>query len=125
MQEQELHDFVVRELGKSRRRSDVVMEVCERTGMNWQEAQKFVYQVAFDKRKEVAARQSPLAIIFGIGFVVGGFAMVVLTLIATVQGISIDYRGVPYVGNLGGLGFGLLLISGGVIGLWDTLKQFM
>lgn len=125
MKDQELQNFIVRELGKSRRRSDVVMDVCERTGMDWQEAQKFVYQVAMDNHKKVAARKSPLAVIFGVSFVVGGFAIALISLIATIQGISIDYRGVPYVGNLGGIGFGLLLLAGGVIGLWDTLKQFM
>lgn len=125
MNQEELTDFVVRELGKQRRHSDVVMDVCERTGMDWKTAQKFVYQVAFDNRKRVAARQSPLAIIFGIAFVVGGLALALISVIATIQGISIHYRGVPYVGNILGVGFGVLLLAGGVIGLWDTIQQFM
>lgn len=125
MKDQELHNFVVRELGKGRRRSDVTMDVCERTGMDWQTAQKFVYQVAFERRKEVAARQSPLAIIFGVSFIVGGLGMALLSVFATLQGLVISYQGVPYVGNISGVVLGMLLIAGGVIGLWDTIKQFM
>jgi hypothetical protein len=34
-EEQELTAFVIRELGKHRRRRDIVMDVCERTGMDW------------------------------------------------------------------------------------------
>ncbi|NUM44621.1 MAG: hypothetical protein HUU38_07925 [Anaerolineales bacterium] len=125
MDEQALTDFVIRELGKHRRRSDVVMDVCERTGMDWPTAQKFVYQVEFDNRKVVAARQSPLAVIFGAAFVLGGFALALVSVIATAQGISIHYRGIPYVGNMAGLVFGVLLIAGGVLGLWETIRKFM
>ena len=125
MDDQELTDYVIRELGKSRRRSDVVMEVCERTGMDWQAAQKFVYQVAFENRKSVAARQSPIVLITGVGFVLGGLILALGSAVITVQGISIHYQGVPYAGNIAGIGFGILLIAGGVLGLWDTIKTFM
>ena len=125
MDEKVIAEFIVRELGKHRRRSDIVMEVCERTGMDWQDAQKLVYQVAFENRKSVAARQSPLAIIFGVAFVLGGLVLALVSAIATVQGISIHYQGIPYAGNIAGVGFGVLLIAGGVIGLWDTIKSFL
>ncbi|GAB4580921.1 MAG: hypothetical protein Fur0022_36650 [Anaerolineales bacterium] len=125
MDDEELTDYVICELGKLRRKSDVVMEVCERTGMEWQAAQKFVYQVEFDNRKKVAARQSPLAIIFGVGFVLGGLILALVSLVATLQGINLHYQGIPYVGNLAGVGFGVVLIAGGVIGLWETIQKFL
>jgi len=125
MDKQEMTDFVIRELGKHRRRSDIVMEVCERTGMDWQAAQKFVYQVAFESRQRVAARQSPLAIIFGAALVLGGLLLALGGAVTTVQGNSISYWGIPYAGNIAGVGFGIVLIAGGVIGLWDTIKTFM
>jgi hypothetical protein len=125
MDDPELTTFVIYELGKNRRRSDIVMEVCERTGMDWQAAQKLVYEVAFDNRKNVAARKSPLAIIFGVAFVFGGLALALGSVMATVQGVSLTYQGIPFAGNIAGIGFGTVLIAGGVIGLWDTLKEFM
>jgi len=125
MDDQELTEFVIRELGKHRRRSDVVTDVCERTGMDWPVAQKFVYQIEFKNRKQVAARQSPLAIIFGVSFILGGLALALASAIATLQGISFHYQGIPYVGNAAGIGFGIVLLAGGVIGLWDTIKNFL
>jgi hypothetical protein len=125
MDQQTLTDYVIRELGKSRRRSDVVMDVCERTGMNWQAAQKFVYQVEFENRKKVVVRQSPLAIIFGVSFVVGGLAVALLSGFVALQGVNIPYGGIPYGGNVAGLILGALLIAGGVIGLWETLQKFL
>ncbi|HNB50857.1 MAG TPA: hypothetical protein PK530_02890 [Anaerolineales bacterium] len=123
MNHKQLTQYIIRELGKQRRRSDVVMDVCERTGMDWPAAQKLVYQVEFDNRQKVAIRQSPLAIIFGVSFVAGGLGLVLLCVFATLLGYSITYRGVPYVGNVAGIIVGILLIAGGVIGLWDTIQK--
>ena len=123
MNHEQLTQYVIRELGKHRRRSDVVMDVCERTGMDWPAAQKFVYSVEFDNRQKVAVRQSPLAIIFGVSFLLGGFALVLMSVFATLQGYSLTYRGVPYSGNITGVITGILLIAGGVIGLWETIQK--
>ena len=125
MDDPELTAFVIRELGKHRRRSDIVMEVCELNGMDWQAAQKFVYQVAFYNRKSVTARQSPLAIISGAAFVFGGLLLALGSAVAAIQGNNIHYQGIPYLGNVAGIGFGILLSAGGVIGLWDTIKKFI
>ena len=124
-EERELTTFVIRELGKHRRRSDIVMDVCERTGMEWPAAQRLVYQIAFDHRKKVAARQSPLAIIFGVGFVVGGFALALFSAILILLEINLHYEGISYAGNIAGIGFGVILMAGGIIGLWDTIQQLM
>lgn len=125
MDKEEMTQFVIRELGKHRRRSDIVMDICEQTGMDWQAAQRFVYQVGYDARKSIAARQSPLAIIFGIAFIAGGLGMALIGIIATARGLSLHYQGIPYAGNIGGVFFGMNLIAGGVIGLWDTIKTWM
>ncbi len=124
MEHEQIAQFVVEELGKHRRRSDVVMEVCERTGWDWPRAQKFVYQVAYERRKAVAARQSPLVIVFGVTFVIGGLLLALLSALTALTGISIDVEGVPFLGNVMGVGIGIVLIAGGAIGLWQKIKTF-
>lgn len=125
MDEQELTDFVIREIGRHRRHSDVVAEVCERAGMEWREAQKFVYQVAYDHRKRVAARQSPLVLIIGGAFVVGGLGLALGGAVVTIRGVNLYYEGIPYVGNVLGVGLGILLVAGGALGLWEEIKKFL
>ncbi len=63
----ELEAFVLRALTKSSKQSDVVMMVCERENLNWDEAQRIVARIATQNRKKLTGRQNriiiPLAVI--------------------------------------------------------------
>jgi hypothetical protein len=81
--------------------------------------------VAFENQKHVAARQSPLAVIFGVAFVLGGLALALGGTVLIAQGVGVNDEGIPYSGNIAAVVFGIVLIAGGVIGLWETIKKFM
>lgn len=121
----DLTDFIVRELGKHRRRSDITADVCERSGLAWAEAQRLVYQVAYEQRKQVAQRQSPLVLFLGFGLIAAGVFLAAAGVATLVGGISFPLNRVPYLGNLVAVGFGVVLIAGGVIGVWERIKTFL
>ena len=45
MDKTEVKKFIIQELGRRHKPDDIIKEVCERTGMSWGDAQKFVRQV--------------------------------------------------------------------------------
>jgi hypothetical protein len=118
MQQEEITAYVVKELAKSRPPKDIVLAICEKTKMPWGEAEKLVRQVQSSRSKDVAARQSPLLIIFSIGLLL--------------LGIGALFYGVSTLDNGGGnrssfrmifLGIGMIL--GGIIGLWNTIASLL
>lgn len=125
MNEDLLTEFIIKELGKSRRMSDIIMDVCERSGMRWKEGQKFVYDVAYQQRRGVSARRSPLVMAVGIAIIVFGLFVSVAMASALYNRISFTVNGVPFLGNKLGLGFGLLLIAGGLIAIWKRAKNIL
>ncbi len=123
-QEDELAEFIVKQISKHRRRSDIVFDVSEMTGMDYREAQKLVYQVAYEQRKSIAARQSPILVFFGVVFIVGGILLLVYALIPPLVALSNGEAYIPAVSSIYLIGFGITLIVGGIAGLWQTIRGF-
>ena len=67
--------YVIAEFARHRKRSDIVMSLCERTGADWQEAQRFVAQVSAENHTRINARKNILIIPMGIGAVVLGLLL--------------------------------------------------
>jgi hypothetical protein len=123
MNQQEATDFVVRELAKHRRRDDLIMDLCQRTGGSWEQVDKFVRQVEMGQGKRIAARQSPLLLIIAIGTLIGGLGLGGNAVLATLNGQSLYLPGVPipFSGNAVYLVTGLGMIAGGAFGLLRTI----
>ncbi len=127
--------FVISELTKNRKRSDVVMAICERTGADWNEAQRFVGQVSTEQHSTINARKNRMIIPMCIGAIVIGFAFTILTsypMIYLVNGRWEEfYAKVRSVGNLSDyinaapyiFGTGVVLIAGGIIGLYMAMQS--
>jgi len=123
MNEEKIKAYIIRELGRHKKREDVIYAVCEKTGLSWAEAQRLVYEVAYEGRKSIAARQSPLVIIFGSAFVIGGFGLAIFSLVAFFQTLASDI-GIPDYRSLVTLVLGLAMMAGGIIGLWEKIRSF-
>lgn len=125
MKRQEAVDFVVRELGKHHTRNDIIEKLCETSGLNWKDAEKFVQQVETENQGTIALRQSPLVTLIGLGTVLGGIGLMAWMAIATLSGINIYFLSfpVPYLGNLVYFGTGLAMFGGALWGLWDTISK--
>jgi len=74
--QEDLEDMILKLLRKDQRRSDVVMEVCEQTGMDWNQAQRLVAQISTKHNKHLVTRQNmfiiplaALALLAGLGLI--------------------------------------------------------
>lgn len=133
----ELEKYVVSELSKNRKRSDIVMAVCERTGAEWSEAQRFVGQVSAADQTKINARKNRLIVPMCIGAIVLGFIFTIGTaypMIYVINGRTADFNSMtssiswisnyiqyaPFI-----FGTGIVLIAGGAIGLITALQSQM
>ncbi len=125
MNKEEAIDFVVRELGKHHQVNDIVQKLCGTTGMNWGQAEKFVYQVAEQHRGKIAARQSPLVALIGVVTVIAGCGIAAFITLATLRGTIIIFLNlpIPYLGNLFYFVAGLAMVAGGIRGMWSTIVR--
>ncbi|MFC1878745.1 hypothetical protein ACFLZW_02415 [Chloroflexota bacterium] len=132
----ELEAIILKALGKSKRHSDVVVMVCEQTGLNWEQAQRVVARVETRNRKSLTAKQNRLVLPLTIIAIIVGIALIA-------AGISEGYAaaaqfqdittGDGYVPNIEyiiregiwTIGTGGALLLGGIAGLIVFLqKQF-
>ena len=75
-----LEKAILAALSKQRRQSDVVMMVCERTGMSWGQAQRLVTEVSMKNRKSLNRRQGLVQILLSLLTVLAGLALIFLVL---------------------------------------------
>jgi hypothetical protein len=132
-----LSKYVVNELAKNRKRSDVVMAICERTGVDWSEAQRFVGQINAEQHTTINARKNRLIIPMCIGAIILGFVLTIGTAVPVLYLVTgrteefyalIQSSGVSY-DNLSAIpwifGTGIAMIGGGIIGLVLAIQSQM
>ena len=125
MNKEEATAFVIGELGKLRPRNDIVQKLCEVTGMNWAQAEKFVQIVASEHRSLIAQKQSPVVVGLGALTLIAGLALSIWVTYATLQGVIIFFLSfpVPYLGNITYFIVGVGMTAGGLRGVWETLVR--
>jgi hypothetical protein len=127
----ELETVILNELGKNKRNSDIVMMVCEQTGLNWNQAQRIVARIESKNRKKLSARQNrillPLiiaAIVFGVLLTASGVFEYYQSVQGFVQGNQIPDQ-VAIRDGFWAISVGSLMLLGGIAGLIIVLlKQF-
>ena len=65
-QNPKVEKFVLQMLAKNRKTSDTVLAVCERTGLDWNEAQRLVAHIAAKNQKTLKTKQNRLPMILSI-----------------------------------------------------------
>jgi hypothetical protein len=121
-------------LRKGRKRSDVTMWVCEKTGVEWTLAQRFVAEVQVEHHGGITNIKL-LQIIGSAAFVLGGFVLVLIglssiaPLVRGLTGVNLD---VPIVGentyfgadnSLGIIILGIGLMIGGFVGAYLAFQS--
>ncbi len=111
-------ESVVRDLARHRGRNDIIMDVCNSTGMDWKQAEAFVGQVEQANRQRIAGRQAPLLLVLAAIGIIGGLSDAIGIAYATMSGSIMFFPGVPipYSGNVVYFGLGVLAIGGGLLG---------
>jgi len=122
---EELSKFVVQELTRQRRQSDIVGIICQRTGWHWDEAQRYVARSRTTHHGEISKSQNRFMIPVSIVFIIGG----VLLLIWSIYALADYYLGFTAVDRtttlaadliplvLGALVTSFGIIAGGIFGL--------
>ncbi len=118
MQQEEITNYIIRELGKHHNPNDIALALCEKTNMPWMEAQHLVQQVQSHHHQDIAARQSLAATILSVIFLLIGGAATWVSIWALSQGIVNR-------ASMMGLIFGLAIFLGGIRGLWKWLDKFL
>ena len=121
---EEIKEYIVKELGRHYKESDVIFAEAQRAGLNWNEAKELVEEVKFTAGARIARRQSPLLLLVGIGTMIGGLLLSGFILLETLNGTIIFLLNmpIPYLGNLVYFSVGLAMIGGAA---WGTGRAIL
>jgi hypothetical protein len=127
-------EFVVSELGKHHSRNEIIVALCEQMGLDWREAELLVQEIESQHGREIAARQSPLILIFGISLFITGLGLTCynsffffdffqsshtdLTLDTAFELRALILRTVSLIA-------GIAMIVGGITGSWKTISKWI
>lgn len=134
MDKEEAIQYVVKQLGKYQDRNTIITVLCEKFGIDWQTAKKFVDEVEFQHGRSIATRQSPLVVLIGIMIVIGGAVLAVdgslvfIDLVfppanASVLDTALGMR--DFIIKGGEVVGGVAMVIGGLIGTWNTLSKML
>jgi hypothetical protein len=125
----ELEVMITKALAKNTRQSDVVVSVCEYTGMNWNEAQRLVAQVAMNKRKHLATRRNIIFIPMAVIAILAGLALVYASVSESyvigstmIEGAPLDSSTRDIETIVWAIPIGVGLLMGGGFGLYKALR---
>jgi hypothetical protein len=131
----ELRPRVLKQLIAGRKRADIVAEICEQTGYEWSEVQRYVGQVAVENHAKIAGRHNWFIIPAGSLISLAGLVLVLLytqSAITSLQGFSrMDAwaQGDVILGTLPAAVMmfvvGVVLVAGGITSIIITLRKQM
>lgn len=70
--EDDVIDFVVRWFARGVSPQDVILAVCEKRGLNWQEAEEVVPSALVFQKREIAKGQLVVMVLIGLATALGG-----------------------------------------------------
>lgn len=126
--------YIIKELGKHHTRNEIITALCEQMGLNWREAGQLIQEVESQHGRTIAARQSPLIIIFAIGLLIMGIGLTINNTLFFMDFFqsknyvlsvdnALEIRTAYY--QAGSLLVGISLIIGGVLGSWQTISKLL
>ena len=130
MNNEELTNLIIKQLGKLQDRNEIIQKVCEQSSLDWNEARKLVEDVATQNKKKIHARQSPMLVflsigtlLLGIGFLAYNTQFLMSFFQKDTVGQILSLQSSYY--QLGGAVTGLGMTVGGFYGLWKTIATLL
>lgn len=123
--DQDLNTFIVKELKKHRRRTDIVQKVSERSGLRWRDAERITLLVEAHHRRNLSRPRTPWLLFLSIGILLLGIGLIAVNLQVLLeffrqempgQITSLQSSSYHLIGFLTGVG----LTVGGMVGLWKS-----
>lgn len=135
----EWSSFAVKRLGDGRHPDDIILEICQESGMSWKEAEALVEEARNTFQPAITRRQALLQAILAFGVLAGGLAIAIYELTILVDVV------LEYLDNLSGsvavfailyylitaapvawgtLALAIAMMLGGIIGLarvWEAI----
>jgi hypothetical protein len=129
MNNEELGNMIVKELGKHHDRQEIVRKICEVSSLGWRDAERLIDEVESQNRRKIAMRQGPFlmflsigSLILGIGLLVYNIEILVAVFNADLLNQFLSLQSGYY--RLASLLTGVGMIIGGFLGVWTTLGSF-
>jgi hypothetical protein len=72
-----INAYILSKLFKTTSEDDIIYSVCQKTGLDWEDAQALVERVKDEHQEEIEARQIPVKSILAFGFYILGIALIV------------------------------------------------
>jgi hypothetical protein len=130
MNDNELTELIIKELGRHRERQDIVAQICEQSSLGWGEAEQLVAQVEAQYKRKIAARQGPFLVFVSFGTLALGIGLLFYNaellmsifngdLIQQILSVQSGYY------RLAALVTGLGMTAGGLYGVWSALAAFL
>lgn len=115
--------FVIKEMRRYRKVNDIIFDLCEKTGGQWNETAAFVHQVIRENAGQIERARQPLIIAIAGVLTLGGLGGVVASLVLTLDGVIIFINFIPYAGNILIFVASLGALAGGLRGLYDLFMK--
>lgn len=118
--------------------NDIIYQLCQQTGWDWNQAKRFVEQVSKESQKEINQRRAPLLLGIGLLMIVGG-ALAFFSAFPDITAILAEMEPPLDAGRviqfifashseyilIIKLGTGLAMFVGGAVGSWRTVMGAM
>jgi hypothetical protein len=76
-----INAYILSKLFKTTSQDDIIYSVCQKTGLDWEDAQALVERVKDEHQEEIEARQMPVKSILAFGFYIAGIILIVAPLV--------------------------------------------
>jgi hypothetical protein len=133
----ELETFILERLEKSIPPNDIILHVCQRTGMYWPDALELVKQVQAENSLHLERRKIPWHFALALATAIGGIGMLIAAIIPFLNFFS-GPNAIPFTGvnilffalNLAPYSSGLLLtgtamLAGSMVGMRQTWSSLL
>ena len=122
---EELTNFIIKELGKHHDRKDIIQKVCETSSLDWKEADQLIASVEAEHQRTIAGHQTPLLLFLSLGTLIIGLGLVAfnMQILSTffqqdLVGQALTLQSSYY--RLIALVTGVSMTVGGLVGLWKA-----
>lgn len=121
---------IIQRLANGVNRNDVILELCQQQGLDWDEGEAMVRDVELYDEEHITRRQSPILMIFSLGVTLGGAALTAAAayfLWDFLQMTASDQ--LVYLSDLYPVGvmlfLGIAMLAGGITGFRRVLSAFL